>query len=129
MVRSRRCLDRSIGADQSVIMACTFELSKIAGNGAIRGLPGRYKNRLDETQVALPGLPGGSPVEKNHGTRFLGTQERSEQIDQGLLVIQVAQGQPAKVGDQIMTVNDVLHAIIVTQEWWINHMPQSGARL
>jgi hypothetical protein len=46
-----------------------------------------------------------------------------------LLVIQVAQGQPAKVGDQIMTVNDVLHAIIVTQEWWINHMPQSGARL
>jgi len=52
-------------------------------------------------------------------------QERGEYVDQGLLILEVFQTKPADVGNEIVTINYVLHATIVNQ-MAVNHILETG---
>lgn len=115
MARSAGCLHPPVRTDQCLVARRSAELLDMVFDGRIRALGSRHKNRLHQPKVAFAFMPLGGFIKKHQRPRGCGSQERCERLNQGLLVFEVLQTEPADVGNEIVTVNDVLHAAIVYQ--------------
>ncbi len=113
MTRPPGSLDAAVGADEGVIAGGSSELANVGFDGIIGGLGCGHKDCLNQTMIAFVTISDSRAVKKNLRARGCGAQERSEHLNQSLLVIQIAQAETPDVGNEVVSVYDVLHSSIV----------------